>query len=158
MDSRRAESISAVAMGPPARLSERVKYRIAARNSHEDKQDASRFWRRGPFVGGRGQQRAPRPHAISIVIGGCNRSGRVLASDTVADNKSGDLQGGSLLDRLDISSGIIDGRPVRMWGKRSPPSNAHVVSRRPASSIARPGTSFAIHERAGPDRVHDHGR
>jgi hypothetical protein len=37
---------------------------------------------------------------------------------------------------LDISPGIIDGKPVRMWGRRSLPSSAHVVSRRATSSIA----------------------
>src|SRR5258708_4229204 len=65
------------------------------RGSHEDKQDASCFWRCGAFVCGRGQRgvRSRPTRAVSTVIGGGDRSGRVLGSDPAADDTSGDLQG-----------------------------------------------------------------
>src|SRR5260370_1335436 len=98
---RRTEQVIVIASAnsppwAPARLFESVKYR-ERRGSHEDKQDASCFWRGGPFVVGCGQRRGgSRPRrAISTVISGGNRSGRVLASDPAADDKSGDLQRGS---------------------------------------------------------------
>src|SRR6267154_1285799 len=73
-----------------------VKYR--KRGGHEDKQDAPCSWCCGPFVGGREQRRVrSRPtRAISTVIGGGNRSGRVLGSDPAAHEKSGDIQGRSV--------------------------------------------------------------
>src|SRR6266436_59019 len=79
-----------------AKLFASVKYR-ERRRSHEDKQNAPCFWCCGPFVGGRGRRRVrARPtRAISTVIRGGNRSGRVLKCDHAADDKSGDLQGGS---------------------------------------------------------------
>src|SRR5215467_5923868 len=91
--------VTASANNPPwarVKLFANVKCR-ERRGSHEDKQDASCYWRCGPFVGGRLQQRLRScpARAISTVIGSGNWSGRVLGSDRVTDDKAGDLQGGS---------------------------------------------------------------
>src|SRR5262249_9374259 len=80
----------------PATLFASVKCR-ERRGSHEDKRDVSCFWRCGPVVGGRGQRRirSGATRVISTVIGSGNGSGWVLGRGPAADDKSGDLQGGS---------------------------------------------------------------
>src|SRR5262249_39197061 len=80
----------------PATLFASVKCR-ERRGSHEDKRDVSCFWRCGPVVGGGGQRGigSGATRVIPTVMGSGNGSGWVLGRGPAADDKSGDLQGGS---------------------------------------------------------------
>jgi L,D-transpeptidase catalytic domain len=124
--------------------------------NREGKEGASCFWHCGPCVGARG--------ATSPVISGGSRSGNVLGCDLVEGAKGRDVQGEVLLDRLDLSPGVVDEKTSKNGAKAIVAfqrSRGLLVIGKLGQAINPVGlvwidlskVSYGIHETPGPEEI-----